>query len=178
MRDRAAGRLTGLSRALKAIANQEIVGFSARGGRRRDGIRCRGRGRPRAGRLPAVRRVRAPFRKAEGLCKFSKNCSGRRTISGRAVSIRRQDSAFGASWPQVRWPGISAGEKRPGGTQEMCCSKRSRFWIWANSTAMPSSKWRTTRARILPSWIDMPISGLTSTLRDAPDKETSTMRQL
>jgi hypothetical protein len=55
-------------------------------------------------------------------------------------------------------------------------SSVSGRWTTANSIATPSSKWRTTWPRMVPSVTCTPSAGLTSISMAAPDSERSTMR--
>ena len=63
-------------------------------------------------------------------------------------------------------PGPMASSRKSG-----CCSR-------VNSTAKPSSRWRTTRPGTLPSVTSAPIGGRWSVATPAPDCDTSMIRQL
>lgn len=67
---------------------------------------------------------------------------------------------------------------RAGGDQRRRFSSVSASWTWTNSTAIPSSRWRTTRPAVEPIWTRVPIAGLTSLESAAPDSDRSMMRPL
>ncbi len=76
--------------------------------------------------------------------------------------------------------GCAPGKRIRGtGTQSQRNSRSvSRDWIDRNSIATPSTKWRTTRPRILPSRTAVPIEGRISTSTAAPDSDRSMIRQV